>query len=511
MAEDEKNIEFSKEKNKSTATAAVKKQKQHSKKSFLWWAGVAVLILISITFVLPATGISSLFQKDSIVFGTYDGKDIEYKYGSYLYNQVNSIASQYGSNLDMSSLYQIWYQAYYSSVLHTALTEKAEAAGIKAVDKTINDYILNAGYYNDENGAFSSETYNSTDQTTKDLVYNAAAESVPATIVATDIASIISSKGEQDYVASLAAEGTAFEYVAFDSAIYPDEDAIAYANSNPQPFTTIGLSMISFATEEEANAALAEINAGTKTFEEAAASSIDAYASANGNVGEMMYSELNSIVYDEENLNKVFSTAAGSYTEALATAYGYSVFRVDTTPAVADFSNEEVLAKVKDYISANNADIITAYAETKANEFSTKAAESDFMTAAEELGYSTVEVTSTPANPASSAMLSSFAYTDAYGLLSSASTDTAYLSSLYTSDKGTVLPPQKAGNGYIVTEVGETATSSSMLSSMPAIYNYMASMNAQSDLSQSIMASSKFEDNFYSALFSEVLGTTTTN
>ncbi len=411
----------------------------------------------------------------------------------------------------MSSLYQIWYQAYYSSVLHTALTEQAEAAGIKAVDKTINDYILNAGYYNDENGAFSSEVYNTTDQTTKDMVYNAAAESVPASIVAGDIASIISSKGEQDYVASLAAEGTAFEYVAFDASIYPDEDAIAYANANPQPFTAITLSMMSFATEEEANAAIAEVNAGTKTFEEAAAASIDSYASANGSVGQMMYTDLQSLVYDEDNLNKIFSTAAGSFTDVLTTAFGYSVFRVDAAPAIADFTDEEVLTKIKNHIAANSADVITAYAETKANEFSAKVAETDFDTAADELGYTAVEVSSTPANPASSAMLSSFAYTDPSGLLSTAAADTTYLSSLYNSEKGSVLAPQKSGNAYIVTEVGETSTSSSMLSSMPAIYSYMASMNAQNDLSQSIMSSDKFEDNFYATLFSEVLGTTSAN
>ena len=113
---EEKNLDFKKGGKHTEEKVAAKK----SKKSFAWWAGVVVLILISITFVLPATGIGALFAEDSIVFGKYNGEKIEYKPGNYFGNQVNSLASQYDS-LDMSSLYSVWYQAYQSTVLQTAL------------------------------------------------------------------------------------------------------------------------------------------------------------------------------------------------------------------------------------------------------------------------------------------------------------------------------------------------------------------------------------------------------
>ena len=64
MADTEKNVDFKKDAKAAEAKVEAKK----SKKSLAWWAGVVVLILISITFILPATGIGALFAEDSIVF-----------------------------------------------------------------------------------------------------------------------------------------------------------------------------------------------------------------------------------------------------------------------------------------------------------------------------------------------------------------------------------------------------------------------------------------------------------
>ena len=109
---EEKNLDFKKGAKSTGDKVAAKK----SKKSLAWWAGVIILILISITFVLPATGIGAIFTEDSIVFGKYNGEKIEYKPGNYFGNQVSSIASQY-ETLDMSNIYSVWYQAYQSTVL----------------------------------------------------------------------------------------------------------------------------------------------------------------------------------------------------------------------------------------------------------------------------------------------------------------------------------------------------------------------------------------------------------
>lgn len=511
MADNEdKNVDFKVTKSaegKKPAAAAVKKE-HHSKKSFAWWAGVIILILISITFVLPATGISSIFARDSIEFGSYNGEKIEYRYGNYFYNQYVNLASYYGS--DASNAYNIWYQAYYQTVLHTALTQMAEKAGIVAVEKAVNDYILNSGVYNGEDGTFSQSTYESTSSAVREQVYNAAKEDVPSQQVVTDISTVVSSDAEKEFVATLAATGRSFTYAAFDSASYPDSDAAAYVNSNPQPFTSVNLSILSAADAATVQAALDAVTAGEKTFEQAVAdTSTDNYRSASGNMDDMMFFELEDIVFGgEEAVNTIFSTAVGSYTAPIQTNYGYSVFRVDSAPAIADTSDLVVLARVKSEIAASQPELIRAYAETAAADFYANLGD-DFTAAVNAAGLIEQSVASTPANPDGSNIMGSFTYSDAYGLLATAAADEAYLTSLYNSAEGTVLAPQQAGNAYIVTKVGAESVSENLRSSTVSFYDYLtASLIAPTDLQNSILTSDGFTDNFFTTLLTEVFGST---
>ena len=494
MADTEKNVDFKKDAKAAEAKVEAKK----SKKSLAWWAGVVVLILISITFILPATGIGALFAEDSIVFGKYNGEKIEYKPGNYFGTQVSTLASQY-ENVDMNSLYSIWYQAYQSTVLQTALNQEAAKAGIKASDYAVNQYILDAGFYNNEEGVFDKAVYDSKTQAERETVFNNVKEAIPGITVANDYTTVLSSDKEKDFVSTVSASGSTFEYVAFGSETYPDEDAASYLLSNPQPFTKISLSMITKATEEEAKTLMEEVAAGTKTFEEAALNdSTDSFASVSGKVGEVYFYNLQSAVGSEETVNQIFSTAAGSMAGPYMTTYGYSVFRVDEAPTMADAADSGVLSVVKSYIASNSPDLVTPYAEAAANAFY---ADPDFIYT----DYYVNEVSSTPANPNSSAFMSSFAYTDAAGLLSTAAADSAYLKALYTGNTGDVLAPQKAGSSYIVTKIGDESVSSSMKSSLPTFYDYIAAMASQQDLQNAVFTSTLFEDDFMTTLFTKVL------
>ena len=490
---EEKNLDFKKGGKHTEEKVAAKK----SKKSFAWWAGVVVLILISITFVLPATGIGALFAEDSIVFGKYNGEKIEYKPGNYFGNQVNSLASQYDS-LDMSSLYSVWYQAYQSTVLQTALNQAANKAGIKATDYATNQYILDSGIYNTD-GAFDKAKYDGYTQAQRESIYNNVYSSIPGMTVANDYSTVRSSDKEKDFVSTMAATGRTFEYVAFGPETYPDSDAVSYLNSNPQPFAKVGISIISAATEDAAKVLMDEIKAGTKTFDDAAANdSTDSFKSASGKVGEVYFYNLQNTLGIQDNANAVFSTAVGELAGPYYTSYGYSFFKVDSAPVMADASDATTLSVVKSYIANENPDLVTPYAEAAANEFY---ANPDFIYT----DLSVYEVASTPANPQTSSFMGSFAYTDAAGLLATASSDSAYMNSLFKGETGTVLAPQKAGSSYIVTKIGDESVSSSVKSSVPTFYDYIGTLAIQQDLQSAILNNSTFEDDFVNTLFSKVL------
>ena len=74
--------------------------KKHKKKgkSIGWILGVIILIVLSLLLVLPVTAFSG---NSSVVFGSYNGENIELSYGNYFFNQVNSLLSDDDERKDM--------------------------------------------------------------------------------------------------------------------------------------------------------------------------------------------------------------------------------------------------------------------------------------------------------------------------------------------------------------------------------------------------------------------------
>ena len=493
MADTEnKDIDFNKAKAELTKKdhKEAKEKKPHAKKSFGWWAGVIILILISITFILPATGISFLFVDDSIEFGRYNGEPIAYENGSYMYNQYVNLYTQYGSYMDSNSLL---YQAYYNAVLNEALTQKAEQVGFFVSDEMVNRGIIESGYYNDDSGVFDEAAYEATGVSERTAVYNSVRQQLPSTTVVSDISSVLSSQAEQEFVASMASTGRTFEYVAFDASVYPDDLTVNYANSNPQPFTQITATVVTASTQEEAEGIAADSALFESTLAEQSATS-----------RTFCFYELEGL--GDENVNLLFSSAQGELAGPYLNGSTYEVYRIDSAPAVPDFAgDEEILDKVRTYIASNAPEVVTEWAAGAAQEFY-DAASTDFDTALGQSGYAVQSVGFTPVSNGASSVLSSFQTTDAYGLLySAASTDDAYEKSLFTSADGGVLAPQAAGDAYIVTHVGAMVEDDSQASFVDTFYDYLTSTLAQSDLQNAILTSDLFEDDFYTVLIERLI------
>lgn len=487
MADTEnKNIDF-KDASKEAAKADKPRneKKTHKKKSFAWWAGVIVLILISITFILPATGISSLFVDSSIEFGNYGGEPIEYANGSDMYNQYASLYMQYGGLMDSASLLQ---QAYYSTVVYEALSQKADEAGIYVSEDMINKRILSDGYYNNEDGVFDEAIYNASGVAEKTGIYNTVRDQLPYVTVANDITTVVSSDAEKEFVASMAGNGRSFEYTAFDHTVYPADKAVSYANSNPQPFTQITLSVISSATQADAEAVLADAQADPSSYD-------NALADAGGESLAYYFYELEEL--GEENVNAVFSTAQGSIAGPFLNGSSYDLYRVDSAPRMPDFTQDETLDAVREYINSNDPDMISEYASEAADVFYAAAAD-DYDGAIGQAGFISHAVGITAPSNGNSSIISSFSSTDSYGLLNSAaSADSAYLEELFKSEPGSVLAPHEAGNAYIVTRVGADENNSSQADFINTFYDYVTSSTAQSDLQNTIFMSDEFEDHFF--------------
>ena len=486
MADTEnRNIDFKDASKESVkADKSHNEKKPHKKKSFAWWAGVIVLILISITFILPATGISSLFVDSSIEFGSYGGEPIEYANGSDMYNQYSSLYMQYGGLMDSASLLK---RAYNNTVVFEALTQKAEEAGIYVSEDMINQRILADGYYNNEDGVFDESVYNAAGVAERTGIYNTVRDQLPYVTVVNDITTLVSSDAEKEFVASMASNGRTFEYAAFDYTVYPEDRAVSYANSNPQPFTQINLSVISSSTQSEAETVLADAQTDPASYD-------TALAEAEGSSLPYFFYELEGL--GEENVNAVFSADEGSIVGPFLNGSTYDLYRIDSAPVMPDFTQKETLDAIREYININAPELITEYAAEAADVFYA-AADDDYDGALGQAGLTSHAVDITAPSDGSSAIISSLQYTDSYGLLNSAaSSDSSYLESLFKSEPGTVLAPHAAGNAYIVTRIGADETDSDQSGFVETFYDYVTSSSAQSDLQNAIFMSDKFEDHF---------------
>ena len=402
---------------------------------------------------------------------------------------------------------QLYAQAFYQTVFHTALSQLADEASISVSDRMISQGIVNSGLYRDENGAFDLEAYNAASQLDKDALKQQLTDMIPAQVVYQDMTSVKTSNAEYSFVSALNANPRSFQYITVDYDSYPDADAVTYATANQEPFMTKNLSVITVATETEANDLIAAIQNGEKTFEEAATeSSTDNYASESGNMGSVLFNDLQNMLSNSEDTATVFAIASGELSAPIQGYSGWMIFRADSETALADLTDPEVLSDVKRYMSINDSETMNAYVEAKSAEVYAAAVE-DFEKAATDNNLTITDVNASSYNPSSSSFINDIAGNDPEGLLYNvASSDAAFQEELFKVADNTVLEPMLTGSSYIIVRpVAPNNVNTNWTSYLDMMYSAsMPSLVAQ-DIESSILSSDTFEDNFINTYISEVM------
>ncbi|MDX9808852.1 MAG: SurA N-terminal domain-containing protein [Sphaerochaetaceae bacterium] len=516
-ADREQIVEFKpvkvKRKQMAEADAASKKDQGSPKKKLkVTPAQVFTYVILVVLVVVLVFGMGvSMFGVnrsggDSLVFGEYDGTPIEFKFGNYFHRQYQNQASQI-KDTSISGAYQIWYGAYQNTVFHTALSKLADKAGIVVAENSLNEAIKNSGAFS-KDGVFDPETYKNATVEYQTQVKTSIQDNLPAQMVLGDVMSVLTSDAEIDYVLAMNDNGRSFNYVAFTAESYPDDLTAAYAQANPALFTQIDISIITMQDEAALKTLAEELQAGSKTFADAAvANSIDTFASEGGRAGVWYLYELQQNFNEPDQVNVLFSTKEGSVSQVFASPSGFTLYKVEKSPALADFTDVDVLADVKTYIGSKDPAIVSSYLQEKASEFYQAAANGDFASVAEQFNVNVVEVGATPANIGESSYLSSFAYTDYQGALASVATGEEAMKKLYSAAVGTVIEPLISGNNVIVAKVmSEEPIDENTKDYLRYVYPYMAQNQIQQDLAQSIFASDKLKDDFFNVFLTKVMG-----
>ncbi len=502
-SKDENVIEFPGKGNSKQGKDTKKPKTPKSRKSITrtigWIAGVVILVLISVTFILPTTIFSSS-SGSSYTFGKYNGEKITLEYGNYFYLTVNNIYNMYaqifGGSVPEGLEYSIYYQAFQQSAIYTALNQLASKAKIKPSAQSITEAEIASGYWLDEDGHFDSARYNETSSFQKQQISNIIALQYPVTLVTNDITGAKVSQAESAFIENLSKNGKSYDYLVIDTTLISDEDAINYAKGNQMPFTSRELSMVSYSTYEEALDMLENLESGAIPFIDATVNSTDSYAPLDGIIGDMTYTNLASLLFsDTQAADEVFSSSTGSYSGPYSTTYGYSIIKTDSEPALPDFENDSTIAtRAKQYMATTDRDSAIALLTPIADEVY-NVAKSDFEGAEDKYELMVGTVNGLVDNPSSSSYIKSNTSADSLSYLASAvNSDQNYMATLNSLKEGEVSEPKAINNVIIIAKA--VAPSSGESNTYGDNYALGAGNDSLEDYQNSVLSSDKFVDNF---------------
>jgi hypothetical protein len=342
-----------------------------------------VLVIVIIAFVaVPAIAPGGGGGSVDLTFGYYDKTPITYVPGNFFYETRERVAHfrQSTSNENPTYLnYQIWREAYELSIIHTAMLQEMKKAGYTAPEKTVDRNMASLPEFQD-NGRFSPTLYRHMDDNKRLSLWRRTQDDTAKEQFRSDVVGLLKPSAESQFIAQMAATERSFDMAVFSVDAYPETEYQAYINDHPEHFRSVHLSIISIDTsEKEAKKILDSVKSGETTFEDAARShSKDRYANSGGDMGIMMFHELNVDIPDVSAREQVVSLARNELSDVIKLVSKisddqeltrWSFFRVEEPVQPADASDPSVMEKARSYVRNSERGRMEDWAIAQAEEF----------------------------------------------------------------------------------------------------------------------------------------------
>ena len=483
------------------------------KKNTVYTLGSLIILLIcAFCFVvLPAVeGRSSRQQGADIpVFGKYDGREIKYEQGSEFANFVSQYGQMYqlyGQQLDQSTYYQIFNQAFKSTVLNYAYTDAVKKSGYVVPQSAITRAIL--PYFQDENGNYSSKLYKQATDEIKQELHNSAEASITADRFASDnfasndetvgftaLYGLKKSSAEQSFLASMNKEQRGFKMAAFSKNDYPLDEKLKFANQNAALFNKYDMSIITVEEKSNADSIAKRIANNEITFEDAISEySEKSYSTSEGKLTNSYQYQISAILQNKEDLASITGLSVGAVSDVIQTNSGYSIFKNDATVTKPDFNTEDTQRIVSSYIANYETTLIEDYFTAKANDFIKEAKASDFDAAAEKLSVKTSEIAPFPLNYGNVSILNTL-NTSEDGMSNVEKNDN-FLKTAFSLKLNDYSEPMVINNNIIVLQYTKADSSADDDVNVGLLASY-----DQASASEAVLKSDKLEDNFLTVYF----------
>lgn len=474
------------------------------KKNFMFAGAVFILILSIFAFVyIPMEGGRS--SGNSVVFGKWNGKPIEYVQDSYFVRQMQQISEQMqsqGQEINKFSYYQIMQAAFNSSVVRLAILEQTDKAGYKVPQSLVDAQLI--PFYVDSTGKYSAKIFADTPEATRTSRRNTMTEDMTAQRYIEDtfgtrdqVYGLKTSSKEIELLKLMSSPERSFTYASFSTSAYPDTEVVVYGQANAAKFVKHDLSIITVDNEATAKKVLASLAKKEITFEDAVTTySTRNGSDASGKLTKSFRSDLNALFTDAKDLDAVLALTPGTTSQMLKTGKTFAIVRCDGAPVDADFADAATVAAVKAFMEANERGKIEDYFMAKAKAFTEDAAKNGFDAACKAAGVEKKTTTAFGINYGNANIFSPVPVetnTD----LAQAPRSESFFNTAFSLKPNDVSDPILLGSNVVVLQVAEEkAADPQILEMLPMFYNYYASSWSQNTLSESFLKSKKLEDHF---------------
>ncbi|MCQ2982219.1 MAG: peptidyl-prolyl cis-trans isomerase [Treponemataceae bacterium] len=476
---------------------------------------IIILVLSVVTFIFVPAMADRASGDDPLVFGTYNGKKIEYKSGTLFADAVANAAQQAqneGKELSGTTYYSVFNDAFNSTVLAMAFEEAVNSSGYIVPDTVIERNML--PYFQDSNGQYSAKIFRDTPDSTKLKIRENVANSLVYNRFQTDIlgdqASYIStnnmygskvSSKEAPFIEDMGKKQRSFEAAVFKTSEYPVSEAEKFARTNKDLFTTYDLSAVVVKEESQAKKIASQLSKNELTFEDAISTySTKVYTSAEGKVNNKLAYSLKNILTSDADFAAVTSLSAGAVSGVVPVANSsYAIFRCDSAPVAADLTNDATLQTVRTYMVTYEAGVIEDYFTAVAKDFAAAAVTEGFA-CAERFGGSTLELPAFPVNYAENPLMGAAGSEDISGL----NTNVSFLTTAFSLADNEISSPVVLGSNIVVLRMLEE--SEPEYSSISFLYPYYASQYDAMSMQTSFLSSDKVNNDVLSVWFANFYG-----
>ena len=216
-------------------------EKTGAKTNWAWYFGIFILVLISVSFILPATGFST-GKGNSVYFGKFGKRKIEY--GLYpAKSEYANIAEQYydyyssmfsSGGLDSQDwIRNMAYSSAFSEILNRyAKLTYAEKSKMAISDREASRYVVE-NFFKDSDGKFNSEYWKTISQDDKKAVIAEAKDSLTASHFDSDYSKIAKNDKNNQFIFDNLGEARNFNMIFFkgEDAKYLADNAISALNN----------------------------------------------------------------------------------------------------------------------------------------------------------------------------------------------------------------------------------------------------------------------------------------